>query len=250
MSHQAVAHVLSYSSSRLAARLVELVLASHARPDGTGAWPSVATIAREANLSERAVREALATLRAAGLIIDTGESPRRTRTYNVAHAAYPPKGADGAGVQTAQDADGAGLRVQTVPEDPARPAPKPSVEPFRNRTAPQPPALAGGDNLELPVRPTGNRRTDLAAYNKALAAYAAGLLRDDGVEGDELRLVKQALAVLEPPDRTPERVRAAAMKYATDRRADIRDVPALAAADCLQPGVPMSVDPRAMAVAA
>jgi len=136
MSHQAVDHVLKHSPSRGAARLVELVLGVHAGPDGTNSWPSASTIARQANLSERAVREALATLRAGGLIVDTGESPKRTRTYRVAHAVYgAEKGADGAGVQTAQGADGAGGRVQTAPGEGADGAPKAKAEPSLKRTA-------------------------------------------------------------------------------------------------------------------
>ena len=43
-------------------------LANHAGPDGTGAFPSVATLARYTGLSERTVRTCLDRLDAAGII--------------------------------------------------------------------------------------------------------------------------------------------------------------------------------------
>lgn len=48
-------------------RLVLLSLANHANEIGQS-WPSVATIAREANVSERAVQRSIASLKKAGLV--------------------------------------------------------------------------------------------------------------------------------------------------------------------------------------
>jgi predicted transcriptional regulator len=45
-----------------------LALANQSRPDGTGAWPSVATIARQVRKSERQVQSDLRALEAQGLI--------------------------------------------------------------------------------------------------------------------------------------------------------------------------------------
>lgn len=67
----------------MGARLVLLVLADAAGPDGTDAYPSVATIAHHARLSERAVQYALRSLEADGLIEHVGPSPYGTRNYTV-----------------------------------------------------------------------------------------------------------------------------------------------------------------------
>lgn len=64
-------------------RLVLLVLADHANDDGTGAWPSVKTIANEAKQSERNVQYALRALEGEGRIRKAGKSPYGTTIYDV-----------------------------------------------------------------------------------------------------------------------------------------------------------------------
>lgn len=64
-------------------RLVLLVLADHANDDGTGAWPSVKTIANEAKQSERNVQYALRALEGEGHIRKAGRSPYGTTIYDV-----------------------------------------------------------------------------------------------------------------------------------------------------------------------
>jgi hypothetical protein len=51
-----------------ACKFVLVGLANHAGPDGTGAFPSVATLVRYTGLSERTVRTCLDRLRAAGIV--------------------------------------------------------------------------------------------------------------------------------------------------------------------------------------
>ena len=51
-----------------ACKFVLVGLANHAGPDGTGAFPSVATLVRYTGLSERTVRTCLDRLEAAGII--------------------------------------------------------------------------------------------------------------------------------------------------------------------------------------
>jgi Helix-turn-helix domain len=51
-----------------ACKLVLVGLANHAGPDGTGAFPSAATLVRYTGLSERTVRTCLDRLEAAGII--------------------------------------------------------------------------------------------------------------------------------------------------------------------------------------
>ena len=51
-------------------RLVLLALADAcSRDDGTGCWPSAATIARKANISDRTVRRVIARLEAGGHVL-------------------------------------------------------------------------------------------------------------------------------------------------------------------------------------
>src|SRR5258708_10670038 len=60
-------------------RLVLLALADAcSRDDGTGCWPSAATIARKANISDRAVRRLIARLEAEGhLVVHRGGGRER-----------------------------------------------------------------------------------------------------------------------------------------------------------------------------
>jgi hypothetical protein len=75
--------VLRHSEARLGDRLVLLVLADHAKDDGSSAWPSVATIAHEAHLSEKQVQRCLASLKKAQRIRKTGTSRSGTNVYAV-----------------------------------------------------------------------------------------------------------------------------------------------------------------------
>jgi hypothetical protein len=83
MSVHVMSWVLRNSEARLGDRLVLLVLADHAREDGSSAWPSVATIAHEAHLSVKQVQRCLASLRRDERIVQTGQSRNGTNVYTV-----------------------------------------------------------------------------------------------------------------------------------------------------------------------
>jgi hypothetical protein len=85
---------------------VLIVLADHASADGTNAWPSVATIAAEARISERSARYALRALEAGGHIEHVSEGPKGTRNYTVLTpgAKSAPPGAKSAGEGGAKSA--------------------------------------------------------------------------------------------------------------------------------------------------
>jgi hypothetical protein len=83
MSVHVISWVLQQSQARLGDRLVLLVLADHARADGTAAWPAVETIAREARLSERQVQRCLRKLEDDKRIRPTGKSKDGTTAYTV-----------------------------------------------------------------------------------------------------------------------------------------------------------------------
>jgi hypothetical protein len=69
MSWQSQEAVYSHSRSRGCARLVLLVIASHADEHGTRSFPSLKTIMQKANASERAVQYALKELIASGELL-------------------------------------------------------------------------------------------------------------------------------------------------------------------------------------
>lgn len=66
LSVQAISWVLDHSESTLGSRLVLIAIANHAKSDGTGAWPSVRLIAKEARLSRRDVQYCLRDLESIG----------------------------------------------------------------------------------------------------------------------------------------------------------------------------------------
>lgn len=144
--------------------LVLLVLADHARDDGTGAYPSVDTIGRKARLSRRGVFDALARLKDAGVIEADGTGPNGTVSYRVLMAE---------GVQPLHPCSDSTRAVTSTRgcsqqhQGGAGTAPKPSVEPSKNQT-PQPPHAG-----ERPTRPKGRRKRDLDRYERDLAAWAA-----------------------------------------------------------------------------
>lgn len=85
LSVQAISWVLDYSEARLGPRHVLISIANHAKSDGSGAWPSVSTIARESKLSEREVRYALRELEKSGeLRTQRGKGPHGCNLYSLA----------------------------------------------------------------------------------------------------------------------------------------------------------------------
>lgn len=84
MSVQAISWVLDHSMSRLGARCVLIAIANHAKADGTGAWPSMFTIAQEARLSEREVQYAIGELKKLGeLGVKLGGGRGRPNLYHL-----------------------------------------------------------------------------------------------------------------------------------------------------------------------
>jgi len=82
MSIQAMHWVWELSKSEYGCRLVMLSISNHANAQGENAWPSIATIAREARISERQVQRVLPLLVAMGeLEIIPGAGHRGTHLY-------------------------------------------------------------------------------------------------------------------------------------------------------------------------
>ena len=84
MSVQAMSWVIANSKHSLGNLVVLLMVANHARSDGTGAWPSIATLAKECRMSERGVRYCLRELEESGeLRTEIGEGPHGTNMYSL-----------------------------------------------------------------------------------------------------------------------------------------------------------------------
>jgi hypothetical protein len=66
MSWQASTAVLKYSQAKGSARLLLLAMSNYAGPDGSGVYPTIATLCEDTKLSERAVRYLLRQLEDAG----------------------------------------------------------------------------------------------------------------------------------------------------------------------------------------
>ena len=137
MSIQAVAWVLDHSPAEWGARLALISIANHADASGRDAWPSYATIAKEARMSRRAAIDAVARLEASQAIrIRKQASPQGTNVYTVL-------GIGGAGSALGGEDDGEAGDIQVVkPASPepsfnhltAVPNPKRPKKPVDNRT--------------------------------------------------------------------------------------------------------------------
>jgi len=82
VSIEAVRHVLEQSKTKGAQRLILLVIAEHADRNGH-AWPSVETIARLANCSQRFVKRTIAKLDAGELVLERGGGRGRSNRYRI-----------------------------------------------------------------------------------------------------------------------------------------------------------------------
>lgn len=122
MSWQAMEWVFKNSPTKGSQRLVEVVLAEHAHADGSNAYPSVATIAREANVCERTVQYALRRLTSIGRIVPEGFGPKGTIKYRVVMSQIAPEPPEG--TVRVQDATPTG--VQPVAPTPVGDWPTPT----------------------------------------------------------------------------------------------------------------------------
>jgi|SRR5208283_31130 len=84
MSVQAMSWVIDNSEHKLGSLLVLLMIANHAKSDGTDAWPSVRTIARESRLSETQTHRCIRKLqRSRELAVEVGGGPHGTNLYHL-----------------------------------------------------------------------------------------------------------------------------------------------------------------------
>ena len=147
MSHQATTWVMEFSESRLADRLVLGAIAHRVSNDSGEAYPSIPTIAREANVSESTVYESLEKLKLIGeLEWEKAASPLGTNLYRLPkfrawmETLHPPKSGGGRPSEVMKDA------LRSSEKHPPKSGGEPSVnhqkEPSAEKTLPATPASA------------------------------------------------------------------------------------------------------------
>jgi hypothetical protein len=148
MSVQQMSLVFTNSRAENTDRLVLLSLANHAGGDGGDAYPSIATIAREARCGESTVRLALKRLLVLGEIQEGGESPLKTRSFRMTlpDSPAPPR-------ETAKRA--------WQQDPPSNPAPPQDLDPLRSCT-PAGSSDAPLQDLRRPPQDLGLRGADPA----------------------------------------------------------------------------------------
>lgn len=83
MSVQASSWVIEHSKSKGSARLVLLMIANHAHADGTNAFPSVTTLAKECLMSDRQITRIIQALEASGELQIDRSAGRRSHRYSL-----------------------------------------------------------------------------------------------------------------------------------------------------------------------
>jgi DNA-binding Lrp family transcriptional regulator len=200
LSIKVIQWVWDCSQSKNAERLVLLAIADNAADDGSHAYPSLAELQRKANLSERAVRDALRRLEAAGeLKTHIGGGRGGTNYYTVIMTPCDRRNpADSAPAKTRNPEESAGGEGQNLPGGGADSAPgtvpEPSPEPsssFDAKASPTAQTILKSfiDWLGLPAQGS------VKLSSRAIGIYAKTLKELLG-EGFDEGLLKRALAAM------------------------------------------------------
>lgn len=125
--------VWNHSRARQSTLLIAIALAEHAHHDGSGAYPSIATLALKARCSERQVQRAIRDLVALGEItIDPNAGPRGVNVYTFTLTVTTPVSPRQNVTPTNRTARGDKSGINGVTPV----SPKPSLEPSLNRPTP------------------------------------------------------------------------------------------------------------------
>lgn len=188
MSIECMKWVIENSPAKGTDRAVLLMVAYHANELGAETWPSIDTLARETNLSRRAVCYAITTLVAAGhLEMVQGGGRGHSNNYRVLMV----NSANGAPIKErvqSKTVQSTTERVQTTTLNSANLAPEPSltvIEPSekknKTREAIPPSSLQGFDSI---LRESGNGHYDPtnAFYVKVSTKYAGLDLEEEALK--------------------------------------------------------------------
>jgi hypothetical protein len=93
LSVQAISWVIDKSKHKANPFVVLLMIANHARSDGSGAWPSIHTLAKECRLGDRTVQRAIASLIKTGeLRVTPNGGPYGSNLYDIPGVRLTPPG--------------------------------------------------------------------------------------------------------------------------------------------------------------
>jgi hypothetical protein len=81
MSVQAISWAIERSQHKGAPLLVLIMIANHSHSDGSGAWPSIPTLARECRMSERQVKRIISGILEPSGELEVVRSPGRSNEY-------------------------------------------------------------------------------------------------------------------------------------------------------------------------
>jgi len=99
LSVQAISWVIDQSKHKGNTFVVLLMIANHAKSDGSGAWPSIHTLAKESRLSDRTVQRCIKRLSRnwkkiwpPELLVRTGKGPYGSNLYDIPGVKLSPPG--------------------------------------------------------------------------------------------------------------------------------------------------------------
>jgi len=99
LSVQAISWVIDQSKHKGNTFVVLLMIANHAKSDGTGAWPSIHTLAKESRLSDRTVQRCIKRLSLhwkkiwpPELLVRSGKGPYGSNLYDIPGVKLSPPG--------------------------------------------------------------------------------------------------------------------------------------------------------------
>lgn len=201
MSVHVMSWVLRNSDARLGDRLVLLVLADHAKDDGTSAWPSVATIADEARLSRRGATYCLGNLERAGAIVKTGQSRHGTNVWTVVMAEQQ---ALDTSTPDTQDAHSLPAQILRGVQDDAQTSEAVAPDPSENHpsTPPVAPPQGGAPSRAVHGGGNGRRRRRRREDPSATLQTVAGRFAPDDLVDPWTRQVYANLGVNLPDGAT------------------------------------------------
>lgn len=147
MSVEAMGHTL-YAPVGGNLKVILLGLANHARPDGTGAYPCMETLAKYTNTDRRACQRNMRKLEAEGYIEREGKGPKGQHSWRICLEHWPGKG------DTASPQTGSGSPTASVVQEPQADAVQEPPEPSSNRpNTPTPDARTRGSDQPPPDFP-------------------------------------------------------------------------------------------------
>lgn len=209
MSVQATSWVIKHSPHKGSELLCLIMIADHASPDGTNAYPSIKTLAAECRMSERQVTRIVQRLEASGAISVDRSSGRVSHMYTVNMSGLETVNIDTLSVSNVDKVSGS-RRKSTL----TNPSPNPdkldanpdiamSPKP-RNRKEPSFEGIPTSSPRAVPV----NKTRDRPVYNAIVRKWRPGKTWRD-LTPSEQSLVGKITTELESVGATEEQVEAA-----------------------------------------